>query len=164
SAAVSFTNSNNIVFNSCTFSHTQGYGVEFMGVSSGNEVINSSLYDLGGGGVRIGAYPAPGDSDSNNPQYTLVENDIIDAIGRVQPTGIGTGVWIGNAHHNVISHNQIFDVYSGAIGQGFTASGNPVTGHDNISSYNLLYDLGQGVTSDMGGIHAAAGGAPGNMM
>jgi hypothetical protein len=171
SATVSFTNSQNVIFNGCTFAHTQGWALEFVGndagTSSNNQVINSLFYDLGAGGVRIGRIPGASggtDSASNVPKYNLVENNLIDAGGRVQPTGIGTGVWVGNANHNVVAHNEIFDFYSGAIGLGFSYGTGPVVGDDNIAAFNLMYQLGQGVTSDMGGIHAAAGTPPGTML
>ena len=82
----------------------------------------------------------------------------------MQPTGIGTGVWIGNAHHNVVAHNEIFDFYSGAIGLGFSYGAGPLVGHDNTAAFNLMYQLGQGVTSDMGGIHAASGSPAGSLL
>jgi hypothetical protein len=165
SAAVSFTDAQGVIFDSCTSSHTQGWGIEFKGSSIGNEVINSDLYDIGGGGIRLGAYPASGDSNSTTPQYNLVENNILDGLGRVQPSGIGSGVWIGNAHHNVVSHNQIQDLYNGAVelGLGFVGSPN-ILGNDNILSFNQLFNLGQGVTSDMGGVHVGALGTVRNLV
>jgi len=165
-AAVSFTNAQGVIFNGCTFAHTQGWGLEFEGSSSGNEVINSAFYDIGAGALRIGQYPTGSDSDATVPQYNLIENNIIQAGGRVQPSGLGTGVWVGNAHNNVIAYNEISDFYNGAIGLGFTAGTNPVFAHDNVVAYNQLFNLGQGVTSDMGGVHFAAAGSGGfgNMM
>lgn len=166
SAEVSFTNAQNVVFNQCTFSHAQGWGVEFEGASSGNQVVNSTFYDIGTGAVRIGQYPAANDSNSTVPQYNLVENNILDALGRVQPSGIGSGVWVGNAHHNVVAHNDIHDLYNGAIelGLGFTNAAGPILGSNNIAAFNHLYDLGQGVTSDMAGVHVGAVGTTGNMI
>jgi len=171
-AAVSFTNSQNVIFDGCTFSHTEGWGVEFVGddkgIVSGNQVLNSLLYDLGAGGVRIGRYTDPGlgvDTEANVAQYNLIENNQIVSGGRVQPTGIGTGVWVGNAHHNMIVHNDISDFYSGAVGVGDTygiAKGVGLA-HDNIVAFNHLYTLGQGVTSDMGGIYFATSNNSGNM-
>jgi len=166
SAAVSFSGAQNVIFNQCTFSHTQGWGLEFEDASTGNEVVNSTFFDIGAGGVRIGQYPASGDTNSTVPSYNLVENNVLDALGRVQPSGIGTGVWVANADHNVIAHNQIHDLYNGAIelGLGFGINNNPVLASDNIAAFNHLYDLGQGVTSDMGGVHIGAFSTTGNMM
>jgi hypothetical protein len=178
-AAVSFTASQDIVFTGCTFAHTQGWGLEIVGNQvtppSGNMVLSNAFYDIGAGAVRIGMLPCKGagqelttcvgaDSDSNVPQYNLVQNNWIAAGGRVQPTGIGTGVWIGNSHHNVVTNNDISDFYSGAIGIGGTYGLMHGMGfaHDNVISFNHLYMLGQGVTSDMGGVYFATSAASGN--
>jgi hypothetical protein len=173
-AAVSFLNSENVVFNSCIFSHIQGWGVEFARygtneTSGWNQVTNSELYDLGAGGIRIGRYPGAStgtDTDSNVPQYNMVENNVITSAGRIQPSGIGTGIWVGNAHHNVIAHNDVSDLYSGAIGIGFTfgITNKNSLSHDNIVAFNHLYTLGQGVTSDFGGIYLATSATTGNMV
>ena len=170
-AAVSFVNSQNVIFNSCTFSHTQGWGVEFTesgttGRSSSNQVVNSELYDLGAGGIRIGHWPNAQDTGTNVPQYNLVQNNIVVSNGRIQPSGLGTPIWVGNAHHNMIINNEVSDSYNGGIGIGGTLDISTGVGlaHDNVAAYNYLYTLGQGVTSDMGGIHFATSATKGNMM
>ncbi|MBZ5721075.1 MAG: right-handed parallel beta-helix repeat-containing protein [Acidobacteriia bacterium] len=172
-AALSFTGSSNVIFDGCTISHTQGWGVEFVGTGSvknqiSNQVVNSLLYDLGSGGVRIGMTPqTKRDTDADVAQYVLVQNNLITGGGRVQPTGIGTGVLVGNSHHNTITHNEISDFYNGAIGVGLVwgmSSGVTSYAHDNTISYNLLYNLGQGVTSDIGAIYLATSGTKGNQI
>jgi hypothetical protein len=127
-------------------------------------VVNSALYDLGAGGIRIGAWPNGKDTDATVAQYVLSQNNVVAGGGRVQPTGIGTGIWVGNSHHNTITHNDVHDFYSGAISVGFTygISNGVGLAHDNMVSYNLVYNLGQGVTSDMGGIYFASSANTGN--
>jgi hypothetical protein len=171
SAAVSFTNSSNIVLDGTTVAHTQGWGIEFMGTGPvtakpSNQVVNGFLYDLGAGGVRIGKLPNQKDTDSNVAQYVMVQNNLITGGGRTQPSGIGTGVLVGNAHHNTITHNEIHDFYNGAIGVGLTwgIAGEASLTHDNVISYNLLYNLGQGVTDDMAGIYFASSATTGNQV
>ena len=75
-------------------------------------------------------------------------------------------MFVGNAHNNTVTHNEVYDLYNGAIRIGFklnirNGKGNA---HDNIVSYNLVHNLGQGVTSDMGGIYAATSDQPGNQI
>jgi hypothetical protein len=170
SAALSFMGSSNITLDGCTVAHTEGWGVEFVGNNSGsttdNQVVNSALFDLGAGGVRIGYWPNDANTETNVAQHTLVQNNLIAGGGRVQPTGIGTGIWVGDSHHNTITHNEVHDFYSGAIGVGFTygISGGAGLAHDNMVSYNLVYDLGQGVTSDMGAIYFASSATTGNQV
>ncbi|MBZ5597194.1 MAG: right-handed parallel beta-helix repeat-containing protein [Acidobacteriia bacterium] len=169
-AALSFTGSSNITLDGCTISHTQGWGVEFEGNGSAsttdNQVLNSALFDLGAGGIRIGSWPNGNTTDASVAQHTLVQNNVIAGGGRVQPTGIGTGIWVGDSHHNTITHNEVYDFYSGAIGVGFQygIAGGAGLAHDNMVSYNLVHDLGQGVTSDMGGIYFASSATTGNQV
>ena len=121
---------------------------------------------MGAGGVRIGKLPNQKDTDANVAQYVLVQNNLISGGGRVQPSGIGTGVLVGNSHHNTVTHNEIRDFYNGAIGIGLTwgITGNASLTHDNMVSYNLLYNLGQGVTDDMAGIYFASSATKGNQV
>src|SRR5207253_661663 len=96
-AALSFTNSSNITFDGVSISHTAGWGLEFVaddkGTTANNQVINSALFDLGGGGLRIGKHANSNDTEANIPQYNLFQNNVIASGGRVMPTGIGTGIW-----------------------------------------------------------------------
>ena len=171
SAALSFVASSHITLNGCTITHTQGWGVEFEGakgsvLTTGNQVTGSVLFDLGAGGVRVGHLAQNYDSEVNVAQYTLIQNNLIASGGRIQPTGIGTGIWVGNSHHTTITHNEVRDLYSGAIGVGATWGILDGIGfaHDNIVSYNLVYNLGQGVTSDMGGIYLVTSATFGNQV
>jgi hypothetical protein len=148
-----------------TVAHIQGWGVEFLGTSvagMGNTITSSQLYDLGAGGVRLGQLPGPNGSDLSVSQYNTVSNTLIYGGGRFLPGGEGTGIWIGSSHHNLVSHNDVHDFYNGAIEIGQTPSGSTTYTHDNVVEYNLLYDLGQGVTSDMGCVHAASSNNVGN--
>lgn len=167
-AALSFTDSSHITLDTVAVMHTEGWAVEFVGddkgTTSSDLLVNSALYDLGGGGLRVGHHVNANDTDTNVPQYNLIRNNVIASGGRVMPTGIGTGVWVGNSHHNTITHNEIYDFYNGAIRVGFNLNISSGVGnaHDNLVSYNLLYNLGQGVTSDMGGIYFASSATTGN--
>jgi hypothetical protein len=168
-AALSFAASSHITLDTCTITHTQGWGVEFDGLkgtttTTGNQVINSVLFDLGAGGIRIGHRSRSYDTEDNVAQFTLVQNSLVASAGRIQPTGIGTGIWVGNAHHNTITHNEVRDLYSGGISVGATWGILDGIGlaHDNLISYNLVYNLGQGVTSDMGAIYLVTSATTGN--
>jgi len=164
-AALSFNQCSNVILSGVTVAHTQGWGVEFLGTAvagAGNTMTNSQLYDLGAGGVRLGQLPGPNGSDSNVSQYNTVSNTLIYGGGRFLPGGEGTGIWIGSSHHNLVSHNDVHDFYNGAIEIGQTPSGATTYTHDNVVEYNLLYNLGQGVTSDMGCVHAASSHNVGN--
>jgi hypothetical protein len=171
SAALSFNDSSNIIVDGCTISRTQGWGIEFIGTGPinsmpSNQVINSLLFDLGAGGIRIGKVAKGSNNDATVAQHVLVQNNLVTSGGRIQPSGIGTGIWVGNSHHNTITHNEVRDFYNGAIGVGATWGILDGIGlaHDNVVSYNLLYNLGQGVTSDIGAIYFATSATAGNQI
>lgn len=196
-AALSFVDTQNVVFDGDTFKNIQEWAIEFYGsgagVSTGNQVINSLLYDLGAGGIRVGTWPCLGtgqqiprctvpDAEATVTQHNTVQNNLITGIGRIIPSGIGTGVYVGNSHHNLVSHNEVSDVYSGAISVGNSygyvdqngnkkcaIAGVPTPNvaplclaHDNTIDGNLLFNLGQGITSDMGAIYFASSNTTGN--
>ena len=165
-AALSFNQCSNISLSRLTVSHTQGWAMEFIGTSTagvGNTLSGSALYDLGAGGVRVGLIPGPNGTDATVTQYNTLINNMIYSGGRFLPGGEGTGVWIGSSHHNTISNNDVHDFYNGAIELGQSVNASTFT-HDNLVEYNLLYNLGQGVTSDMGCIHVASSNNVGNQI
>lgn len=166
-AAMSFNECSNVTLSGVTIAHTQGWGIEFVRTAvadRGNTISDSQLYDLGAGGVRLGLLPAPEQTEDNVAQSNTLSNNVIYGGGRFLPGGEGTGIWIGSSHNNLISHNDVHDFYNGAIELGQTPSGSATFTHDNIIEYNLLRDLGQGVTSDMGCIHAASSNNIGNLI
>src|SRR5581483_295088 len=147
--------------------HIQGWAIDWFGASAANQVINSAIYDIGYGALRIGRQAKiDEDNEDNVPQKNLVENNVIEGAGRVIPSGIGTGVWIGNSHNNTVTHNEMYDFYNGAIRIGFklNISNGKGNAHDNMVSYNLVYNLGQGVTSDMAGIYTSNSAETGNQI
>lgn len=165
-AALSFRRSNNIILDGCTIAHTGAWGVEFVSSegepSHHNQVVNSVLWDLGTGGIRVGDYYRQGDTEDSVPHDNLFQNNLITAGGRILPAGIGTGIWIGNSPNNTITHNEIYDFYGGGIGVCTpTPRGCPFP-HDNTVSFNHVYKQGQGVISDFGGIYVAAYKTTGN--
>ena len=192
-AAVSFVGTTNVTLDGVTVRNTQGWGVEFhsAGTSSkNNKVINSRLYDIGAGAIRIGNMPclsagqqmhnctAIADTELNVTQSNVVTNNLIIYGGRKDPTGNGSGVWIGNSHHNSVTHNEIAYFYAGGVSVGYnygyenkdgslkcpTANAAPrCLAHDNDVEYNWIYEMGRGVMDDFGGYYSAPGNATGNV-
>jgi HYDIN/CFA65/VesB-like, Ig-like domain/Right handed beta helix region len=166
-AALSFTNCSHVTLNGAVVAHTQGWGIEFIGTAAagvGNAVTRSVIYDLGAGGIRVGQVAAPGDTDQNVSQYNTISENAIFGGGRYVPGGEGTAVWIGSSHHNVVSHNDVHDFYNGALELGQSPNGALTYTHDNLLAFNLLYDLGQGTTSDMGCVHIGSANNTGNQV
>jgi len=158
--AVSCYNCQNITFNAAVVTQTSGGGIEFYtnntsATTAHNTVENSALYDLGGFGVRVGLLAQYNDTDANVAQFTTVENNVISGFGRSIP---GTfGITQGDGHDNTYTHNDIYDGYEAGIK--ICAIGCPpgsTNSHgafNNTVSFNHVYNLGQGIMDDLGGVY-----------
>jgi parallel beta-helix repeat protein len=108
------------------------------------------MTDLGAGGVQIGDPTVPSGT-STESFGNVVSNNQISNIGTVYTCG--AGVWVGESSGNTISHNAISGTYNTAISVGWTWGYGTSGAQDNLIEYNLIYNIGQGVTSDMGGVY-----------
>ena len=120
-----------------------------------NEIENSSFYDIGGMAIRIGALPYYTDTDSNVAQFNTVQNTAIEGYGRVIASS--PGISQGDGHDNTYTHNDIYDGYQDGIELCAPAcalgKSNSHGVFNNISSFNHIYNIGQGILSDMGCIY-----------
>jgi hypothetical protein len=139
---------------------TSGGAVEFYTTSpssttASNTIENSAFYDLGWSGIRYGLLAEPTDTDANVAQFATIENNVISGIGRFLPSG--NGIFQGNGHDNLYTHNEIYDAYYDGIHVcALTCPPGRESSHgayNNVSSFNLVYDIGQGILDDMGAIY-----------
>ncbi len=167
--AISLANSSHITFDSVTVSQVQGWGIDFQGASKNNQVINSALYDLGAGGIRFGGRASQSDTANNVPSGELVQNTVVAYYGRIQPSGEGPGISLGDVHDSVVAHNDIFGGYTACINLGYGLNRGADDGstttqffiYNNTISWNHCYGqftngLVNGILSDFGGIHVAS--------
>ena len=163
-AAISCMNCEHVVFDGDVITQTSGGGVEFytsdFGATTANNIFqNGALYDVGGYGIRVGMLPHPRDTDANVVQFTTIENNVIAGYGRVFPAAIG--IVQGGGHDNLYTHNEIYDGYHSAIQ--ICAFGCPPGRQDshgafkNVISFNHVYNIMQGITSDGGAVYLNTG-------
>ena len=179
SGAVSFQNSQHITFDGGTVTQTSGTGLEFISclnqataqtycvstninaVVTNNVVQNSAFYDIGALGIRIGQPFAPSFTDANEPQFTLVQNNVVEGYGRMIPASFGIGQGMG--HDNLYTHNDVYDGYHCAISTSQSISENTVPSGigngNNVISFNHVYNLLQGIMNDGGSIRIDGGNA-----
>jgi hypothetical protein len=178
-AAVSCVNCNNVVFEGVTVSHTSGWGIEmvpdlnFSGTVTNDSIQDSAVYDTGSaGGIRLGLYPQNNqpETDANVPHGMLVNNNIVQGVGRIFPGG-ADAIWTGIVHDTTITHNDINDTYHSGIGICIPNTSNTCIGAANShGAYNVtvannkIWNIGQGVTDDMGCVYLATYGATGNQV
>ena len=178
-AAMTCAGCNDVQFVFDSFAHTGNWALEFTGgpqiSGHGNTVDSSAFYDSGTGQLRYGQKDTNSDTDSKVAQYGQITNNVFEGAQKFLASGIGISIFIGNSHHNHVWNNLLYDTYNGAIEIG-TELNNPPSGpgcrskapacvnaHDNDVEYNLIYNVGQGVTGEMGGVHMATSSATGNV-
>ncbi|HVY48118.1 MAG TPA: right-handed parallel beta-helix repeat-containing protein [Minicystis sp.] len=156
-----------VTFDACTIAHVGANGIEFEGNAGwaptasdpySAAFVNGAVYDTGAGGIRVGGNSAS--SDATTAQGVHVANDVVSGGGRFLLSG--QAILVGESHHDVVEHNEVFDYYQTAIsvGQCFANGANGSTAtyptghaHDDVVQGNLVHDIGRGVTSDMGGVY-----------
>jgi hypothetical protein len=163
--ALTCLNCTNVTFAGDTITQTSGGGIEFYtnntSLQTANNIVeNSALYDLGAFGIRVGMPPVYSDTDSNVPHDTTINNTLIASYGRVFPSAIG--LVQGDGNNNTYTHNDIYDGYhSGveicALGCPFGAQ-NSNGSFNNITQFNHVYNIGQGLTDDIACIYYNTGG------
>ena len=139
-----------ITIENCTFSELGQYAIALGGGAQNNVIQNNVMTDLGAGGVKIGDPTIPS-STSTQSFGNVVSNNQISNLGAVYTCGVA--VWVGESSGNTISHNAINGTYNTAISVGWTWGYGTSAAQGNLIEYNLIYNVGQGITSDMGGVY-----------
>jgi len=162
-SAVKATGMRHCTFKACTIKHTGQYGLRIGVACKNNLVEDCELLDLGGGGIWLGstheggwgfADPLPEGakmSDEFAASHNVIRNCLIAHGGRFHAGSVG--FWIGQTHHNLIEHNDIFDFYYSGMNIGWRWGPGESFNHDNIIQFNHIHKIGQGVLQDMGGIY-----------
>ena len=166
SAAVACYNCEHVTFNSDIVTQTSGMGMEFStnnsSLTTTNNVFeNGALYDIGGSPIRVGKPPASSDTDANVPQFTTIQNNLLEGYGRIFPSGVG--IIQGSGHDNTYTHNDIYDGYHAGVEICLPPSCAPgkknSSGTFNIVvSFNHVFNLFEGITDDSGAIYFSTGG------
>jgi hypothetical protein len=149
-AALQFRLANHCALERCRFTRLGGYAVDFGHGCQDNKVAGCEMWDLGGGGVRIGDSDAHAALATPNTANDVTDNHI-HHIGLVHAPAVGVLALL--SANNLIAHNEIDHTYYTAISVGWTWGYGPTPCQGNLIEYNHLHDIGQGMLSDMGGVY-----------
>lgn len=146
-AVINITNASDVNFINCKFKNLSNTAIKY-DVGSTNSAVTSCLFDqIGGNAIFIdGPYAIP--AKTSNIDVTDCH---IRYYGRIYNNSIG--VLITHATDCDIVHNEIHDGWYTAVSVGWNwgYTDNPT---NNIKvQNNLIYNIGNGWLSDMGGIY-----------
>jgi len=143
----------NCVLKNCAVRHTGSYAVEWSDGCRANVLNTCELTDLGAGGVKIGRQMLYGYDIHEASSDHVISNCLIAHGGRIHPGAVG--ILILSSPGNQIEQNDVFDFFYTGISVGLMGGEQyPNTwAHHNRIAFNHVYQIGQSVLSDLGGIY-----------
>lgn len=149
-ACLSCENAKGFTVQNCEFKDLASCAV-FMGVGVTDSVVDSCIFEnIGAQAVYIRGNNVPVD----DPQVTKnikVNNNLVSGYGKVFYNAVG--ILVIHANSVDVTHNEIHDGYYTAISVGWVWGYAYTVTYNNKICDNLIYNIGQGWLSDMGGIY-----------
>lgn len=147
-ACITVQNARGVSFDACCFDNI-GFSALRLGDNVQDcRVTRSHFRNIGGNAVYISG---ENKDDEKTTRGIVVSDNLIEQYGRNWANAIG--VFSTHARDLTISHNEIHDGYYTAVSVGWIwGYADSVTKGNSICD-NLIYDIGQGWLSDMGGIY-----------
>jgi len=147
---IQFTHTRFSGFWDCSFEHFGNYGVKFGEGTKQCSVIGCTFKDLGGGGLIVNG----GDFETTpvfwSEGHRITDNEFV-ALGRVFIAS--SAILLMNGARTQIAYNRISDLYYTAISVGWTWGYRPQMTAENRIEHNHVFNLGQGVLSDLAAIY-----------
>ncbi|KQV46922.1 hypothetical protein ASC95_25735 [Pelomonas sp. Root1217] len=159
-AAITVDKARDIIFDGCTVYRTGGWGIWLRDGVRDSKVINSSLRDLGAGGIKVGL-ASQAASDPNATGNNVIANTVIADTGNILPGAVA--LWLGQTWDNQVLRNTIYNTSYTAISMGWSWGYQTASSGRNLVQGNLLYNIGQRKLSDMAAIYTL-GVSPGTVI
>ena len=158
---ITFCGARHCAITDCIIEHVGWYGVEIGEGCHNIRITGNTIRDLGAGGIKVnGAAARDKLPHLETGQHRITDNEITRG-GRIFHSAVG--VLSMNAHHMVIAHNHIHDLFYTGISCGWEWGYHESASYNNRIEKNHIHDIGQGLLSDMGGIYTL-GVQPGTVL
>jgi hypothetical protein len=158
------TGTSNVLLDGLEVAWCGGEGVHVEGGTSGVSITRTAVHDVGAGGIRLGAPPAPGGgtfafpAGGADPAATmgsspatadsLIADSVVVDAGLVLPASAGILVQLGT---NVsITHCEVTGVANSGVATGWSWGYGPTPNSAISVTANLVHDIGRGEMSDFG--------------
>ncbi len=148
--SVEFELAHNCSIENCVLHSLGIHAVNIKGGCLSIRVTDNEIYDIGAGGISCGGENTPDNVNTMNGN-NFISNNLIKALGRRYLCGCG--ILVCHSFGNIISHNDISDLYYTGISVGWVWGYTDSISQNNTIEYNHIHNIGQGVLSDMGGIY-----------
>ncbi|MBQ7546783.1 MAG: right-handed parallel beta-helix repeat-containing protein [Clostridia bacterium] len=143
-------NAKGLAFRNCEFRDVAACAV-FLGENVQEAAVENCLFrNIGAQAVYIRGRNLQPD-DPRVTRNIRVVNNSVSGFGRVFFNAVG--VLVIDANSVTVAHNEICDGYYTAISVGWVWGFSHNITYNNTISDNLIYNIGQGWLSDMGGIY-----------
>ncbi|MFA5293285.1 MAG: right-handed parallel beta-helix repeat-containing protein [Phycisphaerae bacterium] len=178
-AAVHTVEARNCCFIQNELSQIGIFGFQLGVGSKNNSIIANKIYDMGAGGVKVGRT----EDCHDDPEYfpvdfpeiirrvsicdnekvcgNIISDNYIYDGGKVFMGAVG--IWVGQSGNNLISHNEIYNLYYTGISVGWSWTCWPTNHCNNIIEYNYIHEVLKETLSDGGGIYTL-GVSPGTVI
>jgi len=146
----------NCSLENCDISHIGNYALELAMGCQNNRAVNCNLFDMGGGGVKIGEAVIRDNEAEQTFGNEISKCHIYDGALLFHPA---IGIWVGQSYNNRFAHNHIHDFYYSGFSVGWTWGYGKTLARDNVVEFNHVHHLGKRsngdgpILSDMGGIY-----------
>ncbi len=141
----------NCGFDHCTF---RNYGLHGINISYGSRNIKieyCTFFDAGGGGIRINGTNYYDNKKDWETYGNTVSDCVIKRVGRRYLSSCG--ILSMNSYENDFIHNEISDLFYTGISCGWVWGYTKSVSRNNRILDNHIFNVGQGLLSDMGGIY-----------
>lgn len=141
-AAIEAVGARQCVFSRCTISQTGNYGIGLGQGCHDNQVVGCRLFDLGGGGIKIGDIAMSSKAEPPLlPTGNRVENCALSDGGLMYFSA--NAIWAGIVRDTVLTHNEIWNFPYSGIAVGWSWSDSPTSAAHNEISYNRIHNVVQ---------------------